>query len=277
LWVNARGLRINQHSLEETRRTAEDNREAQIRALNLQTAALDLERDGRVTDRYSKAIEQLAQRGPEALPMRLGGIHSLERTARESPENHPSIIAVLSAFVQVNGMPPPDPEPRTMDAHRAAADAQAAARVIGALPRENDTEPIDWTGAHLERASLHDLDLSDAYLGWTHLQRVYLRNSICRGTNFDHADLRGSILVSADLEGSTFRMAQLQGARLGGARLERAVLAGADLRDADLTEAVLQDADLRGANLSTTRGVSRGQLARARTNDYTQLPRFVHP
>jgi uncharacterized protein YjbI with pentapeptide repeats len=274
LWVNSRALRVNQRGLEDTRRIAEDNRKAQIEALNLQTAALALESDGRITDRYGKAIEQLAQPGHDALPVRLGAIHALERIARESPKDQPSVVAVLSAFVRIAGVPPDDPEPRALDAHRAAPDAQAAVRTLGSLSHQESSESIDWTGAHLERASLHNLDLSDAYLGWTHMQRSYLKNSVCRQTNFDHADLRCSILVTANLANAVFKEARLQGARMGGANLDGAILAGADLRDADLTGATLLGADLRGADLSTARGLTRGELEKTRTNGYTKLPRF---
>jgi uncharacterized protein YjbI with pentapeptide repeats len=272
LWANARNVRINQLTLEVSRESQEEGRRAQTEALNLQTAALTLQGEGLLTDRYSKAIEQLGQPGKEKLAVRLGGIHALHRIATASPVDQPSIVAVLSAFIQQQGSVPADDDPARLDAHRPAVDAQAAANVIGRLPRLADQETIDWTGVHLERGSLPNVNLSGAYLGFTHLQRIYLSDSICRGANFNRADLRGAILTGVDLTD-----AKLTSAKLEGARLERANLAGADFRgaaleSASLSAANLRQTDFRGTDLSKVRGLNRKQLEAARTDARTLLP-----
>ena len=47
-----------------------------------------LSQQGQVTDRYTKAIDQL---GPDkGLDVRIGGIYALERIARDSPRDHPT-------------------------------------------------------------------------------------------------------------------------------------------------------------------------------------------
>ena len=46
----------------------------------------ELTEQGQVTDRYTKAIEQL---GSDKLDVRIGGIYALERVARDSPRDHP--------------------------------------------------------------------------------------------------------------------------------------------------------------------------------------------
>src|SRR5438105_7612227 len=48
-------------------------------------------------ERFMRAVDQL---GHPALDVRLGGIYSLERLARESPENHIPIIEILAAYVR---------------------------------------------------------------------------------------------------------------------------------------------------------------------------------
>ena len=57
----------------------------------------DLSREGQVTDRYTKAIEQL---GSDKLDVRIGGIYALERIARDSARDHPTVMEVLSAFIR---------------------------------------------------------------------------------------------------------------------------------------------------------------------------------
>lgn len=58
---------------------------------------LELTEQGQVTDRYTKAIEQL---GSDKLDVRISGIYALERVARDSPQDHPTVMDVLAAFIR---------------------------------------------------------------------------------------------------------------------------------------------------------------------------------
>lgn len=62
-----------------------------------------LTEDKNVTDRFSKAVEMLADK--EKLEVRLGGIYSLERIARDSKADHAVVMEVLTAFVRARGAP----------------------------------------------------------------------------------------------------------------------------------------------------------------------------
>jgi hypothetical protein len=62
-----------------------------------------LSREGQVTDRYTKAVEQL---GSDKLDVRIGGIYALERVARDSARDHPTVMEVLSAFVREHSREP---------------------------------------------------------------------------------------------------------------------------------------------------------------------------
>jgi hypothetical protein len=55
------------------------------------------DRQRRITDSYSKAVEQL---GSEKIEVRLGGIYTLERISRESTDDHWTIMETLTAFVR---------------------------------------------------------------------------------------------------------------------------------------------------------------------------------
>jgi hypothetical protein len=57
----------------------------------------ELAERGQVTDRYTKAVEQLAS---EAVQIRLGAIYALERIAYDSPSDHQTVMDVLCAFVR---------------------------------------------------------------------------------------------------------------------------------------------------------------------------------
>jgi hypothetical protein len=62
-----------------------------------------LTEQGQVTDRYTRAVEQL---GSEKLDVRIGGIYALERVARDSAIDHPTVMEVLTAFIRGNWIGP---------------------------------------------------------------------------------------------------------------------------------------------------------------------------
>jgi hypothetical protein len=68
-----------------------------VGALWLNNRTYRLTQQGQITDRYTKAVEQL---GGDKLDVRLGGIYALERIAVDSKRDHQTIVAVLSAFVR---------------------------------------------------------------------------------------------------------------------------------------------------------------------------------
>jgi hypothetical protein len=53
--------------------------------------------EGQITDRFTKAIDQL---GKDTLAVRLGGIYALERIARDSESDHWAVMEVLTALVR---------------------------------------------------------------------------------------------------------------------------------------------------------------------------------
>ena len=200
-----------------------------------------LSREGQVTDRYAKAIEQL---GSDKLDVRIGGIYALERIARDPAEDHPTVMEVLTTFIREHSheqWPPPDPDGQERE-RSTRPDVQAAITVVGRRNAKRDIRFIDLLGAVLARAVLPD------------------------GAVLDYADLTGAHLTGA----------HLTRADLFCAVLTDADLAAANLTGAYLTNANLADADLRSANLTNVRwpehapvpegwklDASSGRLARA--------------
>jgi hypothetical protein len=178
-----------------------------------------LSREGQVTDRYTRAIEQL---GSDKLEVRIGGIYALERIARDSARDHPAVMEVLSALIREHSREQLPPSEGGDVARRPATrpDVQAAATVIGRRDSTRDRYPINLTGASLVRAGLHG------------------------------ANLVGAGLYAVDLTGAGLRGKHFRGAYLTDAPLWNAHLAGADLTGADLIGADLSGADLIGVNLT---------------------------
>jgi hypothetical protein len=149
---NAR--RTLEHSEESARRTAE------------------LTEQGQVTERYTKAIEQL---GSDKLDIRIGGIYALERIARDSARDRPTIIEVLAAFVREHSHDEdghaPAPADLLADVGRLRPDLQAALTVIGRRTTDHRAvaASIDLNNADLRLADLVDARLTDARLTGAYL------------------------------------------------------------------------------------------------------------
>ena len=198
----------------------------------------ELTEQGQITDRYTKAVEQL---GSDKLDVRIGGIYALERVARDSAIDHPTVMEVLTAFIREHSQEPwpVDGEGAQQGEKKTRPDVQAAVTAAGRRDASRDILPIDLVGADLVGADLTAADLTAA-----NLTDANLTDAKLAGAKLTHADLYGANLTSADLI-----RANLGGAFLAGANLHGAFLVGADLTRADLTRAFLGEADLTRANL----------------------------
>jgi uncharacterized protein YjbI with pentapeptide repeats len=121
----------------------------------------------RITELYTRAVDQL---GNEKAPVRLGGLHALERLAQNNLDQQQTIVDVICAYLRMPYTPPDDQPP--------AEDAPAKAHTR----YENQRQELQVRltaqrilGAHLRRGAGHafwpgiDLDLTQAYLHTLHL------------------------------------------------------------------------------------------------------------
>jgi hypothetical protein len=194
------------------------------RTFRLNEATSRLQETGQVTDRYTKAVEQV---GSSTLAVRVGGIYALERIAVDSVRDHRTVVEVLSTFIR-DGSHSVD---RSDASHGfLPADVQAALTVLGRLPAREGVTRGDLFLSKLHRAGLSRANLSGAHLS--------------------KADLSKADLSKADLTEANLTGANLTGANLTEANLIGANLTGADLTDANLTGAILDEAKLAGATLN---------------------------
>jgi hypothetical protein len=201
-----------------------------------------ISREGQINERFSRAVGQL---GSDSEDVRLGAIYTLERIAKDSPEDRHTVQAVIAAYVRrhapwlVGSAKGPQHPTPTVDRqlpwlqHR-HPDIQAAIWVLGRRPPSRD----EW------QLYLSRVDLRGAFL------QGRLTNAMLRHTNLARAHMPEVQLESADLEDADLREANLQRARLTRANLHKAHLQGADLRGADLRMANLRGANLQAAHLA---------------------------
>ncbi|OLF04426.1 hypothetical protein BU204_37730 [Actinophytocola xanthii] len=266
-------------------------------ALSLQDSReqLGLAAQGQFTDRYSRAVEQLGQQGPEGLQIRLGGIYALERLARDSPRDQPTIIEVLTSFIRTNTPAQPREIRRCPPGPAAPApDIQAAITVLGRRDARHDggarlflrstcLSGADLRGAELSGADLSGADLTNvslvgAKLADAGLARADLKDAYLADANLTNASLTYANLTSAGLARADLTNASLLGANLADAYLMDAQLSGADLNSADLTNANLNSANLTNTNLTNT-NLTHADLSGAfltgSTHDRRARPRSV--
>jgi uncharacterized protein YjbI with pentapeptide repeats len=279
---------------------------ALLGTLYFSARTLQLNRRGQVTERFTKAIDQLGQLEPEKLAVRLGGIYALEQIALDSEDMHWPTVEVLTAFlrensrtspasqtartsVQVPGASAPDAgESKNQSGSRPRTDLQAIATVLGRRPARKEAgrrldlravmlPRVDLSGGRLQKADLSGAQLQDASLGGAQFQEADLTES----------NLQGARLAGAQFQEANLTDANLQRAHLAGAQLQRAYLLGAQLQEANLADAQLQGAhfagaqlmgayfrgaNLQGAHLDGSRGLTHSQLREALLDSKTVLP-----
>jgi Pentapeptide repeats (9 copies) len=204
---------------------------------------LRLNREGQITDRFSRAVDQLGNR--ESSDVRIGGIYALERILRESPGDHQPIVEILTAFVRqhatnrgevavdpnwergtpIGGLDPLCP------------DVQAALTVLGRRPERDEPQRLDLRRTDLRLAFLHGARFDQAILGgarldYADLGEIKLRDAALRRTSFVHAWMRAAQLDRADFRDADFRWAALHDASLRSTRMWTADFTGADLSGA---------------------------------------------
>ncbi|MEE6140570.1 pentapeptide repeat-containing protein [Mycobacterium sp. 050128] len=195
-----------------------------------------LSEQGQVTDRFTKAVEQL---GSDKLDIRLGGIYSLERLTRDSPADRSVIFEVLSAYIRTHAGPADKCNALSVP----LADVQAALAVIGRRDR---------AAPQFERIDLQTTCLANVILTRAYLDGVLLNASYLVGAWLPSASLVDAGLLMANLNAAKFTDANLTGADLSIANLYYSSLDQTNLTGAKLYAADLSDANLIGATLART-------------------------
>jgi uncharacterized protein YjbI with pentapeptide repeats len=98
---------------------------ATLRQVRASHDQLKLGEQGQVTDRYTRAVEQL---GHEKAPVRLGALYSLERLAQDNIEYRQTVADVVCAYLRMPYTPPArsDPDATHLD--------QAVALAVDEIP-----------------------------------------------------------------------------------------------------------------------------------------------
>ena len=226
--------------------------------------------EGQVTERFTRAIEQL---GSNETAIRLGGIYALERIGRDSPKDHWTVVEVLSAFIRENATefanrPSRFSESESGDWPASEAsvqtDIQAALTALCRREKRGEESAIDLRGCWLrgykfERRS----DLSNCLLSDSELQGCTIINCNLSNADLCRSSLKGSNLSDSTLNGAKLKQSDMSYCDLGGAQFANAWLPESALQMVEATQAVFVDAVLNRSDL--TQGVfSEADFSRAR-------------
>lgn len=223
------------------------------RSLKATNDQLSIAQQGQVTDRFGRAVEQL---GSAAMDVRLGGIYSLERLARDSPPDQPTIVKVLSSFIRgharrnLTRLPAGAAIGPNETAYQLGDDVDAALVVLGRRDRSRDNGVV--------------LDLSEVDFHQVKLDHLDLRGFDLSNARFDNATLFSARFDGADMSWVDLSHSDLSFARLDGAELTVATLVGTYLDQARLDGAVLIEADMRGAFLTAGTSLNETSLSNVR-------------
>ena len=189
---------------------------------------LQLNREGQITERFTRAIDQL---GNVKIEVILGGIYALGAIAEDSERNRTPVAEALSAYIQSHAPWPPTgsrpsattPIQDLREMRTDAPDVQAAMSILGAHERAWHRTPyLRLRYLDLRRISLEDAHFDKADLNESHLERAWLVRA-----NFEEARLRRATLEGANLRGANLKGAWLSGANLISVKLDGAQLKGA--------------------------------------------------
>jgi uncharacterized protein YjbI with pentapeptide repeats len=222
-----------------------------------------LSREGQITDRMSKAVDQL---GAGRRDVRVGGLMALIRIAEDSARDRPSIIAILCTFVQERTAT--DAADLPDQSFERPAFRMAASGVSPGPPNDVEAALVGAIGL-AQRLNPLTIQLARAQVPGAHLAGMNLSGANLAGIRLDRA-----FAWEAVLEGSFLMHASLRGAWLTRARLREAYLADADLRGCDLAGADLDRTELDRANLEGATGLMIEQL-RTASLEGTILPDYL--
>ncbi|MEM7544739.1 MAG: pentapeptide repeat-containing protein [Pseudomonadota bacterium] len=269
-----------------------------------QTRAAEAQREtaeqGLITDRFTKAVEQLgaekvvyvdgkANTEPN-LEVRLGALYALERIAEDSERDHIPIMETLCAYIRENSkarepadFPEPEWEGLEDYSDEAAREAHLKRRRkrFGTfffeskawlwvqhlpVPRADIQAAMRIIGRRsslrlaFEKRKKYRLDLRAANLQRCDLYPLKLGPAL-----LNDARLEGAQLARVQMDGASLTGAKMQGANLYGTMMGRVDLEGSEMEGANLHMAQMEGADLRGAMIGGA-DFSKVEMGKANLN-----------
>ena len=198
-----------------------------------------LDRDGKMSDRLTRAIENLHNK--DSLAVREGALFELKRLGLDFPREPENIVRILSSFVK-DGI-----ETRKL------VKGPASDKEFLPKPTQDVFIACEIMSTFFEKSQCR------ASLNYLKAEKLYLHNIQLRGADLYYAHLEGSILNDSNFEDADMLEAHLIGAYLVGANFEgtknlaaEQLLSAKNIDKAHLSPSLCADYDRLLAEQTTT-------------------------
>lgn len=215
---------------------------------------LQVNREGQITERFTRAIDQL---GHEKIQIRLGAIFALERIARDSARDAGTIGQILLSYLHESSSRgevytdyiPEDEVPEDHDTYipggiRASADVQAIVTVLGSnemwqegRPHRYEIKGIDLQRVDMTGLDFHRCDFSHSDLRYSEAVATHFEESDMESTELEHNVFYGSYFQHARFQRCNLWDVSFQHGNLQNSRFIMCQLNRVDFRNSDLTSA----------------------------------------
>jgi hypothetical protein len=213
---------------------------------------LSVQQQVQFTERYTKAIDQIASADNEGKPrlaVRVGGLYVLEQIMDSSQAQHDSIIEVLCAYIRDNSVQDLLKPPGGI-----RNDIRVALTILGRRNRDLEISTERKRGFRLLKALVEDRHFLDVFTV-EHLQpRLDLSNSDLSRADLSHLILPNADFSNTKLQNCTALFANLDGVNFTGSDLSNCLMASS-----------MDGADFSGSNLQGT--VLSGKISHIRLSD----------
>jgi uncharacterized protein YjbI with pentapeptide repeats len=202
---------------------------------------LGVQQQAQFTDRYTKAIDEIAasdNAGNPELAVRVGGLYVLEQIMDTSEAQHASIVEVLGAYIRNNSTQ----KALQLD-NGTRADVRVALTVLGRRNREMEFAADRKRKLGFLKALIFEQSVTDSFsarfvppkldLSGSNLPYVDLNQMLLGGASFSGARMPYCQAVLSDLSAVDFSNADLSGCALA------STLDGANFSNADLELAMI--------------------------------------
>ena len=222
-------------------------RGSQVAQENLKVAQENLKvaQDGKITERFSRAIDQLGNK--QQVEIRLGGIHALGRIAKDSETDYWTVMEILAAYIRQNAFWNGTDLSDDQLSEETTTTVQA---ILDIFKRRNlNYEKVKKYYFDLGKTNLVKAKLGGIYFGKANLSRVNLSNAYLVNACLEGVYLNLAILSNAFLDGANLKSAECMESKFIHAQLTKTILSDAYLVEADFTRAYLRETNFTNANL----------------------------
>lgn len=242
-------LAITAFQVNEARRSADKTQKSAADNLRLATLNLRLTEQGQVSERFSRAVDQLGatnKGGSPATDVRTGALFSLMRIGIDFETHRQPALLVAITYVTNNYRAPTAPRPHGCRAKfdRKRPDiATALGFVLHRIAAKLDERELsglrgaDLNGLALDGLILNRFDLRNVKFRDASLERAHFHNAQLPFADLGRACLTGADFSAASLQGANFRQAVLHGANFRGAHLKGAKFTQGGLGQTSLSKA----------------------------------------